>query len=388
MTTCFARAPTSGFAYQPRAFSKTWSTTRLAHRQEARRHRCRRRGLRRLRPDASRCARASSRTSSATATSRSASRSTSASGAATPAPPTSPTAAIAQTVQAAYDIARFTAEDPVAGLPDEADIASAEAAPDLDLFHPWDVDAASRRPSSRCECEAAALVDRQAHHQQRRRRRLGAAEPLLQRATRAASAAAMPARAIRSRWRRSPARATTCSATPGTARCASADELAAPEAVGPLCRRARAVAPEVAQDHDRRMPGAVRVAAGRRPARRPSCRRRAAARCTARAPSCSTRWASRCCPTHIDVAEDPHVPRGKGSAPFDDEGVRTQRAQGGRRAASSQGYFLCTYSARKLGMKTTGNAGGSHNLTLTLAPHAAGRRPRRDARQARHAACS
>ena len=34
-----------------------------------------------------------------------------------------------------------------------------------------------------------------------------------------------------------------------------------------------------------------------------------------------------------------------------------------------EGYFLSSYSARKLGMKTTGNAGGSHNLTLTLAPH-------------------
>ena len=30
-----------------------------------------------------------------------------------------------------------------------------------------------------------------------------------------------------------------------------------------------------------------------------------------------------------------------------------------------QGYFLSSYSARKLGMKTTGNAGGSHNLVLT-----------------------
>jgi PmbA protein len=30
-----------------------------------------------------------------------------------------------------------------------------------------------------------------------------------------------------------------------------------------------------------------------------------------------------------------------------------------------QGYFLSTYSARKLGMRTTGNAGGSHNLTLS-----------------------
>jgi len=69
-------------------------------------------------------------------------------------------------------------------------------------------------------------------------------------------------------------------------------------------------------------------------------------------------------PDHIDVAEDPLVPRGKGSAPFDEEGVRTQARKvvdGGR----VEGYFLSSYSARKLGMKTTGNAGGSHNLTLT-----------------------
>src|ERR1700712_1346463 len=46
-------------------------------------------------------------------------------------------AAIAQTVQAAYDIARFTAEDPVSGLPDEEDIVKEQ--PELDLFHPWDV---------------------------------------------------------------------------------------------------------------------------------------------------------------------------------------------------------------------------------------------------------
>src|SRR6478752_3423452 len=48
-------------------------------------------------------------------------------------------AAIEQTVQAAYDIARFTAEDPVAGLPDADDIAGSEEQPDLDLFHPWDI---------------------------------------------------------------------------------------------------------------------------------------------------------------------------------------------------------------------------------------------------------
>ena len=69
-------------------------------------------------------------------------------------------------------------------------------------------------------------------------------------------------------------------------------------------------------------------------------------------------------PEHINVYEDPFVIRGKGSSPFDDEGVITQARQVVESGAI-QGYFLSTYSARKLGMKTTGNAGGSHNLTLS-----------------------
>ena len=69
-------------------------------------------------------------------------------------------------------------------------------------------------------------------------------------------------------------------------------------------------------------------------------------------------------PKHIDIDEDPFLLRGKGSSPFDDEGVRSaprKVVKGGR----VEGYFLSSYSARKLGMKTTGNAGGSHNLSLT-----------------------
>ena len=69
-------------------------------------------------------------------------------------------------------------------------------------------------------------------------------------------------------------------------------------------------------------------------------------------------------PEHIRIDEDPHRPKGKGSAPFDDEGVRTvPRAvvADGR----VEGYFLSSYSARKLGMRTTGHAGGSQNLRLT-----------------------
>jgi PmbA protein len=66
----------------------------------------------------------------------------------------------------------------------------------------------------------------------------------------------------------------------------------------------------------------------------------------------------------MDVFEDPFVMGGKGSSPFDDEGV-TVRARQVVEAGRLQGYFLSSYTARKLGMQTTGNAGGSHNLTMT-----------------------
>ncbi|CAG9169065.1 metalloprotease PmbA [Cupriavidus pampae] len=67
---------------------------------------------------------------------------------------------------------------------------------------------------------------------------------------------------------------------------------------------------------------------------------------------------------HIQIHEQPHVPGAMGSAPFDEEGVRTHERDVVRDGVV-EGYFLSTYSARKLGMKTTGNAGGSHNLTLS-----------------------
>jgi PmbA protein len=68
-------------------------------------------------------------------------------------------------------------------------------------------------------------------------------------------------------------------------------------------------------------------------------------------------------PAHIDLMEDPFVIGGKGSSPFDDEGVRVRPRQV-IEAGRVQGYFLSSYTARKLGMATTGNAGGSHNLVL------------------------
>ncbi len=65
----------------------------------------------------------------------------------------------------------------------------------------------------------------------------------------------------------------------------------------------------------------------------------------------------------VTIAERPHVPKGLASSAFDEDGVATHKRDvvaGG----VLQGYFLGTYSARKLGLRSTGNAGGNHNLTL------------------------
>lgn len=71
-------------------------------------------------------------------------------------------------------------------------------------------------------------------------------------------------------------------------------------------------------------------------------------------------------PEWLGLAERPHIPGAPGSATFDGEGVATADrdivADGVLR-----GYVLSSYSARRLGLETTGNAGGVHNLRV-LAP--------------------
>ncbi len=66
----------------------------------------------------------------------------------------------------------------------------------------------------------------------------------------------------------------------------------------------------------------------------------------------------------VNIREMPFIPRGLGSAPFDSEGVATSERDVVKDGVI-QGYFLSTYSAKKLGMATTGNAGGNHNLIVT-----------------------
>jgi len=67
---------------------------------------------------------------------------------------------------------------------------------------------------------------------------------------------------------------------------------------------------------------------------------------------------------HLSIREEPHLPRGRASTPFDNEGVATMPRDVVKDGVVA-GYFLGSYSARKLGMVTTGNAGGSHNLVVS-----------------------
>lgn len=68
-------------------------------------------------------------------------------------------------------------------------------------------------------------------------------------------------------------------------------------------------------------------------------------------------------PEHVTMREEPHLPKALASAPFDNEGVATQA----RELVSCgilQGYILDSYAARRLGLETTGNSGGVHNIIV------------------------
>ncbi len=69
-------------------------------------------------------------------------------------------------------------------------------------------------------------------------------------------------------------------------------------------------------------------------------------------------------PDFVQMQERPHLPRAMASSPFDSEGVATRDRELVRNGVL-QGYVLGSYSARKLGLHTTGNAGGIHNLLVT-----------------------
>jgi len=74
-------------------------------------------------------------------------------------------------------------------------------------------------------------------------------------------------------------------------------------------------------------------------------------------------------PPGFSIAERPHILKALGSAPFDEEGVATRDRELVADGVLT-GYILSSYSARRLGLQTTGNAGGAHNLVV--APNSTG----------------
>jgi PmbA protein len=275
-------------------------------------------------------------------------------------------AALEQTVRAAYDIARFTAEDPAAGLPDAGDLATPEQAlRDLDLFHPWAIDAEQAAEIAR-RCEAAALAtDRritnsegagvaaqQSHFFAGNSRGFRGGYASSRHSLSVAPIASLPRRGgddmQRDAWYSS---------------MRAPSELAAPEAVGRYAAEralSRLAARKIATCEAPVLFEST-LAAGLLGA---YVQATSGASLYRKASFLLDSLGQAVLPSHVDVDEDPHLPRAKGSAPFDDEGVAT-RARRVVDGGVVQGYFLASYSARKLGLRTTGHAGGPQNLLLT-----------------------
>ena len=272
------------------------------------------------------------------------------------------TKALQDTVRAAFDIARFTAEDPMAGLPDADDLSlDASARPDLDLFFPWALDAqAATELALRCEAaafatdkritnsEGAGVSAQQSHFWSGNSRGFRGGYASSRHSISVAPIAGRGTGMQRDSWYSS---------------MRDAGELASPEAVGRYAAEralSRLKARKVATAE---VPVLFEntAAAGLLGALVQATSGGALYR---RASFLLESLGTPVIASHIDISEDPFERKGKGSSPFDDEGVTT-RARSVVTAGELQGYFLSSYSARKLGMKTTGHAGGSHNLKMT-----------------------
>lgn len=274
-------------------------------------------------------------------------------------------AALEQTVRAAHDIARFTAEDAAAGLPEADDVASdKDARRNLDLFHPWHVDA-ERAFELALRCESAALeVDpritnsegasvsaQESHFFAGNSRGFRGGYASSRHSLSVAPIASLPGRRgddmQRDAWYSS---------------MRAPEDLAAPEAIGRYAAERALSRLKSRKIKTCEVPVLFEssLAAGLLGAYVHATSGGALYR---KSTFLVDSLGQRVLPEHIDIHEDPHAARGKGSAPFDDEGVLT-RPRDVVCKGVVQGYFLSTYSARKLGLRTTGHAGGSQNLAL------------------------
>ena len=266
--------------------------------------------------------------------------------------------ALRETVAKACSIARYTAEDPCAGLAD-ADCLATEVQ-DLDLSHPWDL-SPERACEMALECEAAAMaVDRRVSNSEgagvsshRGIRAYGNSHGFL--AAYPGTVHSMSCAVLgvegdsmeRDYWY------TTARDWRELEDATSVGRLSGERAVRRLGARKLATTrapvlyvPEVARGLLGHFIGAIRGG---------SQYRRASFLLDAAGTQVFPDW--------FAVSERPHLPRALASAPFDQEGVATRDRElvaGG----VLEGYVLGSYSARKLGLRTTGNAGGTYNLIV------------------------
>ncbi|WP_059413015.1 metalloprotease PmbA [Cupriavidus basilensis] len=270
-------------------------------------------------------------------------------------------AALRDTVAAACNIARFTADDDAASL---ADPDLLETAPrDLDLYHPWplsadDAVAVARRAEAAAFAAGAQVRNSDGasvsarHWQFVRATSQGFAGgyPHSQHYIACAPIAGSGADMQRGNWYTVQR---------------SADDLASPESVG---RRAaqRALARMGARRLDTCKVPVLFEAALAADLLGVFAHAASGGMLYRRSSFLADSLGKPVFAPHVQIAEDAHLQRALGSAPFDAEGVRTH-ARSLVKDGVVEGYFLSTYSARRLGMRSTGNASGPHNLALRSA---------------------
>lgn len=266
--------------------------------------------------------------------------------------------AVAETVEKACDIARYTAADDCAGLADPEELA--RDIPDLDLDHPWHLTPEDAVETARA-CEAAGReVDARITNSEgasvgshRGVRVYGnshgflAGFPSTSHSVSCVLLAQSGDDMQRDYWYSSARDARDLESAQAIGRKAGMRAVSRLGARKLATQRARVLfAPEVARGFIGHFLGAVR---GSSQYRKSSFLLGAAGQ--------------QVFPSFLELSERPHIRKALGSAPFDNEGVATrdrELVQGG----VLQGYVLGSYSARKLGLKTTGNAGGTHNLLV------------------------
>ncbi|MFO1417588.1 MAG: metalloprotease PmbA [Methylotetracoccus sp.] len=266
--------------------------------------------------------------------------------------------AVRETVAAACRIARYAAEDPYAGLPDPELLAT--AFPDLDVFHPWDLDAEGAiRLAVECEDAARGFSDDISNSEGANLntfqglRVLGNTLGFLHGYP--SSRHSMSCSVIGRRgdsmqrddwW--------TVSRAP--------EELEAPASVGRKAAERTVARLGGRSLSSRQCPVlfAADIASGLLGHFIAAIRGSSLYR---KSSFLLDRLGQPVFPEFVRIHEQPYLARALGSAPYDAEGVATAT----RDLVSDgvlQSYVLSTYSARKLGLVTTGNAGGVHNLTL------------------------